>query len=112
MELQKIRLQLKELVPDFAKRVAPIYKQLRWEWRPGNIGFVPSEDYVTRELYRLIGDVELDEGEGNVATGGLKVFSEAPSDFDTCWNIGLSFELKHVAIIGTEGRSIATSGKC
>lgn len=111
METKEIRLQLKTLVPDFAKRVAPIYKQLNWEWQPGKVRYVPTEANIAAELYRMIDDVYLEEGEGNLATGGLKVFSEPPNDFDTCWNIGLKFELKHTTIIGIDGRCISASGK-
>ena len=112
MKSKEIRSQLRELVPDFAKRVAPIYKQLSWEWQPGKVRFIPTEEDIVAELYRMIDELGLTNGDGSLATGGLKVFSEAPSDFDTCWHIGMCFELKHEAIIGTEGRCISTPGKC
>jgi len=108
---QEIKSQLRELVPDFAEKVASIYKLLGWEWQPKEVCFVPTEVDVTRTLYRMINDMDFEEGEGNLSTGGLTVFSEPPNICDTCWNIGLRFELKHVAIIGNVGRSIFASGK-
>ena len=110
MKPQEIRSTLRELVPDFAKRVAPIYKLLCWEWQPRDVCFVPTETDIAKELYRLIDNVEFEEGECNISTGGHKIFSASPDVSDTCWNIGVEFTLQSTIVIGTEGRSVITSG--
>ena len=69
MDRDKIRADLWKKVPEFAKKVAPLYGCLGWKWT--GVG-VPGEADIERELYRLIDNV-VAQGLKSCATGGLVV---------------------------------------
>lgn len=55
MKLKEIKEMLKGMVPDFARKVAPIYSLLGWEWSPGKTApHIPSVGEIENTLYSFI----------------------------------------------------------
>jgi len=92
MELEEIKSKLKEMVPDFARKVAPIYGLLGWEWSPGKSKpHIPSVGEIENTLYSLIeGLTEAYQVHGG---GGLEAYYKQP-DEDEPGYYGLRFVLE------------------
>jgi hypothetical protein len=77
MKLEQIKEELKKLAPDLAKKVAPVYKLLRWEWSPGETTpHIPDAPEIEKTLLDLIEGLT-DEYRG-CGTGGLYAYYELP----------------------------------
>jgi hypothetical protein len=64
---------LRSLVSDFARRVAPIYQKLVWEWAmPKGEMAVPWMADIELKLREMIANCEPEAGR-SVASGGLRV---------------------------------------
>ena len=90
MELVKVKTELKKLVPDFAKRVAPVYTLMDWEWSPmDKPAHIPDSKEIENTLDNLIDGLN-EEDTGN-STGGLYV--EYDIENGEC---GISFRIEEV----------------
>ena len=82
MELKEIKEKLEEMVPDFARRVLPIYSLLEWKWSLGKTTpHIPSVGEIENTLYGLIEDLTptpSDEEYRVTDTGGLEVYYSKP----------------------------------
>ena len=67
--------KLRKLIPDFARKVAPLYELLQWKWQPLEKGkvFIPDADEIAKILNMLLDDLR--EG-GNPSMGGLTVYHD------------------------------------
>jgi len=93
MTLEEIKAELKEMVPEFSERVAPVYTLLEWKWSPGEtMPHIPSVDEIERTLYDLIEG--LTEEYLIHGTGGLEAYYNHPDEQEPgCY--GLAFTLEH-----------------
>lgn len=92
MELSEIKRELEKMVPDFAKKVAPVYYALEWEWSPGRTSpHIPSIGELETTLYDLIRGLT-DEYVKN-GTGGLVAYYSLPEDDIEPGHYGLALEL-------------------
>lgn len=92
MELKEIKEKLREMVPDFARKVLPIYSLLGWEWSPGKSApHIPSVEEIESALYSLIDG--LTEEYGVHGGGGLEAYYKQP-DEDEPGYYGLRFVLE------------------
>ena len=73
MTFAEKKIELLEMVPDFAKELAPVYKHLKWFWKPKEKKFIPQAKDIEKTLKRLIDD--LTPGH-TVGTGGLFVYHD------------------------------------
>lgn len=67
---------LKELIrltPDFAKKVVPIYRFLKWTWWRDNKDFAPTEQDILKTILNLITDLDITANDYEVSTGGIVV---------------------------------------
>lgn len=65
---------LRKAAPVIAKRLAPVYETLGWEWSSRNGAYhVPTEREVLDAINNLIADL-LNPNSINVASGGIKVW--------------------------------------
>ena len=80
--LEEVKAKLRELVPDFVCRVAPIYFTLAWEWSFGRGGYsrIPVPTEIKAALYTLI-DTLSEEVTVN-GWRGLEVFWTPPTKQD------------------------------
>ncbi len=91
MNLKEIKSKLNKMVPDFAMKVAPIYRLLKWEWSPGQSKpHIPSVGEIENTLYGLIED--LTDEYIKHGTGGLVAYYELPNDREP-GRYGLAFEI-------------------
>ncbi|MBA7471047.1 hypothetical protein ES707_06340 [subsurface metagenome] len=92
MELKEIKRKLEEKVPDFARKVLPIYSLLEWKWFPGkSTPHIPSIGEIENTLYNLI--ERLGEGFEDISIGGLSAYYRMP-DEDEAGCYGIAFELE------------------
>ena len=92
MTLKEIKAKLKEMVPGFASKVAPVYQLLKWEWSPGKQApHIPSVGEIENTLYNLI--ERLGEGFEDISSGGLSAYYRMP-DEDEVGCYGIAFELE------------------
>jgi len=92
MTLGKIKAELEKMVPDFARKVLPIYSLLGWEWSPGKTTpHIPSVGEVEKTLYSLIEG--LTEEYVVSGGGGLEAYYKQP-DEDEPGHYGLRFVLE------------------
>ncbi len=91
-KLEEIKTKLKEKVPGFAAKVAPVYELLKWEWSPGKQEpHIPSLREVENTLYGLI--ERLREGREDISIGGLSAYYRMPDENEPgCY--GIAFELE------------------
>ena len=93
MTLEEIKTKLKEKVPGFAAKVAPVYELLKWEWSPGKQEpHIPSVGEIENALYDLIERLR-DGHEDDHSSGGLSVYFRMP-DEDEPGCYGIAFELE------------------
>ena len=98
MDLNEIKEKLRELVPAFTIRVAPLYHQLAWEWvtqlnRPPHI---PQPSEIKETLYRLIESLTEEVTENG--TGGLDVYYTPPDEHER-GDYGLRFAVEERSLI-------------
>ncbi len=103
MDIEQAKAHLRELVPEFAETVQPIYELLGWEWRTEDKPFIPSVGTIMECLYGLIDGLE--EPPERCGTGGLSVEIQPANEFDACDNFILEFKLQHTYIQGEGGHS-------
>jgi len=74
--LERTREELKAMVPDFAKCVAPLYRFLKWKWGhdEDHVEYVPSEADIARKLYSLIESLTTEYDSNR--SGGLEPYIE------------------------------------
>jgi hypothetical protein len=82
--LKILKIGAKALVYDFAEKVAPIYKQLNWEWFDG----IPDEDKIVEMLNHLIDGLR--KKDRSLSSGGLCV----KKCFDGKKVIGVTLEME------------------
>ena len=99
MKIEEIKTELKKMVPEFAKKVAPVYELLGWEWSPRDTApHIPSVDEIERTLYDLIEDLtEQFLGSG---CGGLDAYYSQPNEQPG--EYGLRFILSEVGFYSKE----------
>lgn len=90
-ELRKMLLkELKREIPDFAKRVAPIYKILRWTWWGKEI---PDKHRITKVLNQQMEDMTENVKNEGFSTGGLSIEIEYDAeDGSTVGMIGFTYK--------------------
>lgn len=77
--LERIKVNLREKVPEFAHKVKPIYDYLDWHWGGGTSCKVPSLIDIEQSLYEKIEYVDnwiFDDDSvrgGSISGGGLAV---------------------------------------
>jgi len=71
MELKEIKIMLKGKVPEFARKVKPIYSLLEWTW--GSKDTIPSIEEIKSTLYEIIDGLDFDGDFIRTGTGGLIV---------------------------------------
>lgn len=92
MEVKEIKEKLREKVPDFARKVLPIYSLLEWEWSLGKSApHIPSVGEIENALYSLIDG--LTEEYWVHSGGGLEAYYKQP-DEDEPGYYGLRFVLE------------------
>lgn len=67
-ELETMKQRLTGAVPEFARKIAPIYELLDWKWMGEN---VPKIEQIENELIRIIN--LFTKGTTDVSIGGLRV---------------------------------------
>lgn len=82
--------QFRKKIPKFAKKVAPLYQQLNWEWK-GVTNRIPNEEDIKNTLFRLLGYLEEENGLGG-STGGLNISEEVCPEMETV-SYKMSFEV-------------------
>lgn len=98
IDIEKIKQWLRDKVPEFAKKVAPVYKILGWKW--GGIkdeeGAVPTEQEIADVLQKeIIERVSFDEGHNIMGTGGLYAgFVLIPHGDETTIKLILKMEIE------------------
>ncbi len=81
------------MVPEFAKKVAPVYKLLGWEWSPEREEpHIPDGSEIAAELNELIDDLTQGNHDGR-GTGGLYVHYSLPDKYES-GSYGLSLTIK------------------
>jgi len=85
MKIEDIKNDLKEAAPEFAKRIAPVYKLLNWKWG----GKIPNEEEILRSTLRLIDKLEI--GVTVVSSGGIEIFN---AEVDGHYEYGLQMAIK------------------
>ena len=80
-EFEEIKKGLLDRVPDTARRWAPIYKELKWEWNlfPKTSG-VPSEAQIIAALNWMINEHIVYPDDVDVQSGGVRVAIETFHD--------------------------------
>ena len=102
MELQQIKHELEEMVPDFAKKVVRIYQLLGWEWSPGSTApHIPSVGEIENALYSAI--ERLDEEFRESGSGGVSVFHEPPFEKEP-GEYGLAFTAEEKRFYDSENQ--------
>jgi len=96
MELEEIKNELRKLVPTFARRVAPVYEFLKWEWSPGDTpAHIPDVEEIEQTLYDLVNG--LSEEYVGSGTGGLEVYCQMPDkDTGEGGEYGLLFKIEEI----------------
>jgi hypothetical protein len=88
--------RLRAAVPDFARKVAPLYAALDWRWEGRGI---PSESEIARVLHELIDHIpgpRAAESMGQSCfSGGLRVWWKREGESGSWFTAGLSFEVSH-----------------
>ena len=92
MKLKEIKEMLKGMVPDFARKVLPIYGLLGWEWSPGKTApRIPSVGEIENTVYSLI--ERLTEEYVVSCIGGLEAYYKQPDENEPGY-YGLRFTLE------------------
>jgi len=97
-ELHSVQSYLKDLAPEFAARMAPVYELLGFEWGSDDEACVPDALDIEEELYDLIDDLDgsplLERGEAYIyiSTGGLTVGVEKFSDGSIYRHLGFDIQ--------------------
>ena len=101
MTLEEIKTKLKEMVPGFAIKVAPVYELLKWEWSPGKQEpHIPSVGEIENTLYDLIERLR-DGHEDDHSSGGLGAYFRMPDEAEPgCY--GIAFELEEEVAFDVE----------
>lgn len=104
MNTKEIKSDLLEMVPEFAKKVQPLYQQLHWHWNRGSEEpFIPQVEDIEETLRDLIAG--LDEDFASECTGGLCVYHRGPNEFDSCGEHGMYFHFGMCMIWGQGGKT-------
>ncbi len=103
MDVTKVREELKQMAPEFAKRIQPIYPFLGWQWNTGVEPFVPQVSHILDTLLDMVEGI--DEDFYSESTGGLEVFYTEPSKFDLCGCYGFRFVFEDKVIWGQDGKT-------
>lgn len=90
MDLNNAKIKLIQKVPDFAKKIQPLYQLLGWTWG-GVKSFVPKAKEIEEALYRLISDI--DEKSLFTRTGGLTVYIKDKDE------LGMEFTVSEVIFL-------------
>ena len=107
MDVGEIKGELKQMVPEFAARIQPVYQFLGWKWNTTNEPFVPQVSHIIEALLDLIEGI--DEDFHSESTGGLEVFYADPTPFDLCGYYGFRFKFEDYVIWSREGRGRVVS---
>ena len=92
MKLNEIKRELEKMMLGFAKKVAPVYQIVEWEWSPlGTAPHIPSVGEIESTLYDLIEGLT-EECLGS-ATGGLEAYYSHPNEHES-GHYGLTFTLR------------------
>jgi hypothetical protein len=91
MDLDEVKREIKKKTQDFAEKVAPLYRELRWEWDIGGRLYIPSKEQIEEKLIKLI-DGLLPE-DRSYSSGGLEVYFEPPGEEDG-GSYGLRFTIE------------------
>ena len=79
MTVEQIKAELKKMIPEFARRVAPIYQLLDWKWSPGDSKpYVPTVKTIEKAIYEAI--KRLSEEICSSDTGGVEAYYELPDE--------------------------------
>jgi hypothetical protein len=91
MDLLEAKNELRSKATAFAEKVAPLYQQLGWEWKPHEESFIPTETDILDTILDLINGLT-PEFPAN-GTGGLDVYYKDPSE-EECGHFGLRFTVE------------------
>ena len=73
MTFSKKKEELRRMIPDFARELAPVYEHLKWYWKPKEEKFIPQAKDIEKTLRILIDDLT---PRHSVSTGGLLVYHD------------------------------------
>jgi hypothetical protein len=93
MKIEEIKEKLRELVPVFSVKVAPVYVILNWTWadRKDKPPYIPTSEDISKTLLDLIDGLSSDlKSDG---TGGLDVYYLDPTAKNGRGEYGLTFVL-------------------
>lgn len=104
MNVVGIKKELKQMAPEFAARVQPIYQLLGWKWtRDSDEPFVPQVSHILDALLDLVEGI--DEDFSSETSGGLEVFYSDPTPFGLCGYYGFRFKFDDFVIWGQGGKT-------
>lgn len=75
-------------IKEFAKKVAPVYKLLKWKWWNG----IPNAQRIEVTILELLKSIENNEGNCETSTGGLFAKKEKDEDFGITTTYGFKVE--------------------
>lgn len=82
---------LEAAIPDFARKIAPVYSLLGWKWTPGASASVPNAAQIEETLRVLLHSAKKNDA-GECRTGGLAVWID-DSEEERC--AGMSMTIAH-----------------
>jgi len=103
MDVEEVRIELKQRASGFAERIQPVYQFLGWKWNLGNELSVPQVSHILDALVDLIECI--DEDCRSSSSGGVEVFYIDPTPYDLCGYYGFRFKFEDYVIWDQEGRS-------
>jgi len=94
MTQEEIKERLKEKIPEFAKKIAPLYQELNWDWCDEG---VPTTINIAETLRSLIDSLDITDTKEaqEIITGGLTVYWRKPTEFAS-GQFGIRFTVEEI----------------